>query len=114
MTCTKCAIDSIERNLSLDSEIYEDSHDYANIKYCISCSKIFLEYWVEIFDDGWKYWVQIDKVERDKLLEINIAQFPKNEIIKLIKNKQEVFCKYPSDEYKIVTGSSCMLDGPPW
>lgn len=111
MNCADCVIDSIERVLRLDTEIYEDSHDFANVMQCESCSRVFLEYWVEIFDDGWKYWVEIDESERAR---ISTSPSPKNEVVKVIKNKEVVFCKDPSGKFKIATGVNCLLDGPPW
>ena len=114
IVCQKCLPESIEDNLSLETELYEESHDYADIIHCDSCFKFFLEYWVEVYDEGWKYWVEIDDKERTELYKIDIKDYPKDEIIKMIENKKDVICKNPSDEYIIQKGSECRLNGPPW
>lgn len=113
MTCTKCTAESIEENARIDLELYEESHDYADILHCDACRKYYLQYWVEIWDDGWKYWVEIDERERNDLTQVDVENY-QTEIIKLIRTKESVVCKHPSDEFYVLAGAECLLDGPPW
>jgi len=114
MECTKCEINTFSENRIFDTEVYEDSHDFANIVHCNGCSALFLEYWVEIFDDGWRYWVRIDKDEVSDLLQFGKEKHPKFPIIEFIKSKKELYSRSPSFEYRISSPNICWLDGPAW
>lgn len=114
MSCTSCHFNWIQENLVLDKDLYEESHGFASIMRCDDCSSIFIEYWVEIFDDGWMFWVEVQMEELDEILLIKNNQDIKYKIIDLIRKKREVICKGPSNNYTILPGTDCLLDGPPW
>ena len=114
MKCKECLPESIEESLTLKTELYEDNHDCADILRCDSCLRLFLYYWVEVWDDGWSYWVEITEKEYSDLCKIDMENYPKYELIKIIKTKEKVICRHPDGEHLIQTGAMCVLDGPPW
>lgn len=116
MSCTTCTPLISEEDLQHETEIYEESHDFADILLCPSCNKLFLQYWVEIYDDGWFYFTPLEAGEKEFLLESTRNPGAQSAIIKLIRTKTEVYCRHPlsPSPLRLQEGKHCLLEGAPW
>lgn len=111
--CSACTPEKLPE-LPGGEDLYEDVHDFALLLKCADCGQRYLEYWVEIFDDAWMYFVAVNDEEAEGLKQAAKTSNEKFEMVKFIRTKAEVICRYPTGGFKVQPGQGSMLDGPPW
>lgn len=73
---------------------YSDSHEGVALHKCRACGRLFVRYWVEVYEDIHRYYVPISEREADYFRGDRASQLPENDVrsaaIKLISSRQHL------------------------
>ncbi len=89
MACHLCGdqVDYVAvKVLELVNGVYSDSHDGVALCKCRDCGRLFVRYWVEVFDDIHRYYVPVSESEADYFRGDPASSLPENDVQKAAKN----------------------------
>jgi hypothetical protein len=96
-------------------EFTSESHEGVGLGACAECGQECLVYWVDIFDDYWRFCCPIDQVEKAELISVNGHQQEQlHDCARKVLRRHTVLQEHPVHGPSWVDGSKCTLDGPAW
>lgn len=115
MTCNTCTETDTHGSYPFVStrSIASESHYGIDVAVCKDCGNPAVIYWVEIYEDLLDYACSISPDELDNLLRQDAPSSQRSFTLELLRSRQVAYGT-ASRGFFWLSGTSAMLDGPPW
>jgi hypothetical protein len=117
MTCIHCqpSLKPITENpFKCTKSLSDEYHEGVELGACIKCGQPCLSYWVDLYDDAWRFWCAIDEAEKQRLLLPNTDEDELHDRAREIIRQHTVLQRHPVNGLEWIRGDACLLEGPPW
>jgi len=113
-SCTLCERIPTKPNAST-TWLVNESHEAVGIALC-GCEKLWLHFWVEIFDDITDYWAPLSSEDAEAIRK-SAEQNGADDVLGLARSiieRERTVLMDRTARIEWIAGEHAMLSGPPW